>query len=653
MSLSATTVGTMSRVDIGIALVKGEMAGNTRNLVGRRHECEELDNVVARARAGSSPVLVLRGEPGAGKTSLLEHAIGSASDLRVIDAVGIESEMQLGYAALHQLCAPVLDRLGQLPQPQRNALGTAFGHIAGHVADRFLVGLATLTLLAEAADEQPMLCAIDDAQWLDVASAQALAFVARRLDAHSVGMVFAIREPRQELKGLPELVVEGLSDNDARELLRSVVAGPLDPRVRERMVAEARGNPLALVELARALSPAELAGSVGVTILERNPAPIEDSFRRQIEALPDEARLFLLVAAADPVGDPALIRRAAKRLGVTSTAACAHATGLMEIGSVVRFRHPLVRSAVYRAASAADHQRAHAALADATDPDLDPDRLLWHRAKATSEPEADVATELERSTSWAKKRGGLAAAAAFRDRAVEMTLDSEHPAQRALIRVALADDEVLLREGLAGLLERAGLEVVGQSGNARELIELVRQRRPELVVVDIRMPPTNSTEGLDAARLIREEFPQTAIMILSAHVEVEHAMDLLAAGGSSGYLLKSRVTDVEEFIDALQRIVKGGSVIDPVLVRELVAAKRVDDPLDEISPREREVLTLVAQGRSNAGIAKQLWVTEGTVEKHVHSILGKLNLPKAEDDHQRVLAVLAFLDTRESWSHPG
>lgn len=219
--------------------------------------------------------------------------------------------------------------------------------------------------------------------------------------------------------------------------------------------------------------------------------------------------------------------------------------------------------------------------------------------------------------------------------------------------MALADDEVLLREGLAGLLERAGLEVVGQSGNAQELIALVRQHRPELVVVDIRMPPTNSTEGLEAARLIREEFPQTAIMILSAHVEVEHAMDLLAGGGSSGYLLKSRVTDVEEFIDALERIVKGGSVIDPVLVRELVAAKRVDDPLDEISPREREVLSLMAQGRSNAGIAKRLWVTEGTVEKHVHSILGKLSLPKTEDDHRRVLAVLAFLDTRESLSHPG
>ena len=530
MSVSAATIRTTSRADIGIALVKGEPAGSTRNPVGRRHECETLDEVVARARAGKSTVLVLRGEAGAGKTSLLEHAIKSASDLRLVGAVGIESEMELAYAALHQLCAPVLDRLGQLPQPQRNALGTAFGLTAGQVSDhRFLVGLATLTLLVEAADEQPILCAIDDAQWLDVASAQAMAFVARRLDGHSVGMVFATREPSQELKGLPELAVEGLSGNAASELLHSVIAGPLDPRVLERIVAEARGNPLALVELARALSPAELAGGVGSPILERNP---------------------------------------------------------------------------------------------------------------------EVATELERSASRTEMRRGLAAAAALRDRAVEITLDSEHRAQRALVRVALADDEVLLREGLAGLLERAGLEVVGQSGNAPELIELVREHRPELVVVDIRMPPTNSTEGLEAARLIREEFPQTAIMILSAHVDVEHAMDLLAGGGSSGYLLKSRVTDVEEFIDALERIVKGGSAIDPVLVRELVAAKRVDDPLDEISPREREVLALVAQGRSNAGIAKQLWVAEGTVEKHVHSILGKLSLPKTEDDHQRVLAVLAFLNTR-------
>jgi serine/threonine-protein kinase PknK len=212
--------------------------------------------------------------------------------------------------------------------------------------------------------------------------------------------------------------------------------------------------------------------------------------------------------------------------------------------------------------------------------------------------------------------------------------------------VAVAEDEVLLREGLASLLERSGFDVVGQCGDGTELMSLVRERRPKLAVVDIRMPPSHATEGLDAARLIRDEFPETAILILSAHVEVEHAMDLLASGRGSGYLLKSRITDVDDFIDSLERIVRGGSVVDPELVRELVAARRVDDPLEDVTPREREVLALMAEGRSNAGIARQLWVTEGTVEKHVHSILGKLRLPDTADDHRRVLAVLAFLDSR-------
>jgi DNA-binding NarL/FixJ family response regulator len=213
-------------------------------------------------------------------------------------------------------------------------------------------------------------------------------------------------------------------------------------------------------------------------------------------------------------------------------------------------------------------------------------------------------------------------------------------------RVVLADDEVLLREGLAGLLERSGFEVVGQGGDGSELIALVREHRPDLILVDIRMPPAHSTEGLDAARVVREEFPEIAILVLSAHVEVEHAMDLLASGERSGYLLKSRVTDVEEFVQTLERIVRGGSVVDPALVQELVAARRVDDPLEEITPREREVLALMAEGRSNAGIARDLWVTEGTVEKHVHSILAKLPLPETQDDHRRVLAVLTYLDTR-------
>jgi DNA-binding NarL/FixJ family response regulator len=212
--------------------------------------------------------------------------------------------------------------------------------------------------------------------------------------------------------------------------------------------------------------------------------------------------------------------------------------------------------------------------------------------------------------------------------------------------VALADDDVLLREGLASLLDRSGFEVVGRCGTAPELLALVREHRPELVLVDIRMPPTHSTEGLDAARVIREEFPETAILVLSAHVEVEHAMDLLASGQRSGYLLKSRVTDVDEFIDTLGRVVRGGAAVDPVLVQELVAARRAEDPLEHLTPREREVLALMAEGRSNAGIARQLWVTEGTVEKHVHHILGNLRLVETGDDHRRVLAVLAFLDAR-------
>jgi DNA-binding NarL/FixJ family response regulator len=226
-----------------------------------------------------------------------------------------------------------------------------------------------------------------------------------------------------------------------------------------------------------------------------------------------------------------------------------------------------------------------------------------------------------------------------------MTTSEAEPGSAAT-RVVLADDDVLLREGLASLLERSAFAVVGQAGNGRELISLVREHRPDLVLVDIRMPPTHSTEGLQAARAIREEFPEVGLLVLSAYVEVEHAMELLASGQRSGYLLKSRVTNVDEFIETVERIAKGGSVVDPALVQELVAARRVDDPLEGLTPREREVLALMAEGRSNAGIARRLWVTEGTVEKHVHSILAKLRLPETDDDHRRVLAVVTFLEGR-------
>ena len=212
--------------------------------------------------------------------------------------------------------------------------------------------------------------------------------------------------------------------------------------------------------------------------------------------------------------------------------------------------------------------------------------------------------------------------------------------------MVLADDEVLFREGLASLLERSGFEIVGQCGEPSELLALIHEHHPELAIIDIRMPPSHTTEGLDAARSIRAEVPETAILVLSAHVQVEQATDLLASGRGSGYLLKSRVTDVDEFVETLERIVKGGSVVDPVLVQELVAARRVNDPLDVLTPREREVLSLMAEGRSNAGIGHQIWVSEGTVEKHVSSILMKLDLPATADDHRRVLAVIAFLDAR-------
>jgi DNA-binding NarL/FixJ family response regulator len=226
---------------------------------------------------------------------------------------------------------------------------------------------------------------------------------------------------------------------------------------------------------------------------------------------------------------------------------------------------------------------------------------------------------------------------------MEERIDGTAPARG---RVVIADDEVLLREGLAGLLERSGFGVVGQAGDGRELLELVHEHEPDLVIVDIRMPPTHTTEGLDTARAIREDLPETAILVLSAHVDVEHAMDLLASGERIGYLLKSRVTDLDEFLDTLDRILKGGSAVDPALVQGLVAARRVQDPLADLSPREREVLALMAEGRSNAGIARRLWVTEGTIEKHVRSILGKLRLPETGDDHRRVLAVITFLESR-------
>jgi DNA-binding CsgD family transcriptional regulator/tetratricopeptide (TPR) repeat protein len=404
-------------------------------LRGRRSECKVLDQLLASARVGDSRALVLRGEPGIGKTALLAYLLGRASGCGTARAVGVEAEMELAFAGLHQLCAPFLDRLDRLPAPQRNALSTAFGLRVDDAPDRFLVGLALLSLLSDVAEEQPLVCVVDDAQWLDQASAQALGFVARRLAAESVVLVFAVREPAADrhLTGLTELVVPGLVDGEARGLLLSVITGPIDERVRDRIVAETRGNPLALLELPRGLTPQELAGGFGLPDAAPLSGRIEDSFLRRLESLPPTTRLLLAVAAAEPIGDPVLVWRAAGQLGVDADAASpAVAAGLVDFAGHVRFRHPLVRSAAYRAASPEERRNVHRALADATDSDVDPDRRAWHRAHATSGPDEEVADELERSAVRAQTRGGLAAAAAFLEEATRLTADPARRAQRAL-----------------------------------------------------------------------------------------------------------------------------------------------------------------------------------------------------------------------------
>jgi DNA-binding CsgD family transcriptional regulator len=484
-------------------------------LLDRLVERAALSQLLEAARGGRSGVLVVRGGPGVGKTALLEDLIDSAHGFRVARAVGVESEMELAFAALQQLCGPMLDRLGQLPRPQRDALGVAFGLTGGSAPDRFLVGLAALSLLAEVAGDRPLLCVVDDAHWLDRASAQALGFVARRLLAEPVALLVAAREPGKEFAGLPELVVGNLAESDARELLGSVIMGPLDDRVRDRIVVEAEGNPLALLELPRALSPAELAGGYGQPGAPGLPGRIEDSFVRRLQALPADARLLLLVAAAEPAGDAALVWRAAGQLGIgLEAAAGAQADGLVAIGARVIFRHPLVRSVVYRAAAPADRRLAHEALADATDPRSDPDRRAWHRSQAAPGPDEDVAGELEDSAGRAQARGGLAAAAAFLERSAALTADPPRRAARALAAAqakyqAGAFDAALglVVAAEAGPLDEvqrahAGLlrgQIAFASNRGREAPALLLTAARQIEPLDVRLARETYLEALVAA----------------------------------------------------------------------------------------------------------------------------------------------------------
>jgi DNA-binding CsgD family transcriptional regulator len=402
------------------------------SLLGRADECALLDALLADVRRGESRSLILRGEAGVGKTALLQYLSESTSELTVLRAWGVQSDMELAYASLQQLCAPLADQLATLPAPQRQALETVFGLSSGTAPDRFLVGLGVLSLLSEAADGHPLLCVIDDAQWLDRASALTLAFVARRLLAEPVGIVFAAREPSDDLQHVADLEVRGVRNGDARALLSSAVAFNLDEQVRDRIIAETRGNPLALLELPRGLTAMQLAGGFGLVDAGALSGRIEESFVKRLDPLSFDARRLLLLAAAEPVGDPRLLLRASEQIGIAVSAVDGETDGLLALGDRVTFRHPLVRSAVYRTAAIHERRAAHLALAEATDRGTDPDRRAWHLAAAATEPDEEVAQELERSAGRAQARGGVAAAAAFLRRAAELTKDSALRAGRAL-----------------------------------------------------------------------------------------------------------------------------------------------------------------------------------------------------------------------------
>jgi DNA-binding CsgD family transcriptional regulator/tetratricopeptide (TPR) repeat protein len=575
-------------------------------LTGRRQECGVLDHLIDAVRAGGSRVLVVRGEPGVGKSALLDYLAGRAAGCRVVRAVGVQSEMELVFAGLHQLLAPMLDHLDRLPGPQREALRTAFGLGAGPAPDRFVVGLAVLGLLSEAAAERPLVCVIDDEQWLDRASAQALGFAARRLAAEPVGLVFATRVEEDELVGLPELAMEGLAKEDARALLDSALAGPVDARVRDLIVAETRGNPLALLELPRGLSPAQLAGGFGLPATGSLPGRIEHSFRRQLEGLPGEARRLLALAAADPSGDPLLVWRAARLLGIPVGAAVpATGAGLAELGVRVRFRHPLARSAAYRSASVEQMQEVHRALAEATDPAADPDRRAWHQAQAAAGPDEEVAAELDRSAGRARDRGGLAAAAAFLERAALLTPDPVRRTER-LLAAARAKRE-------AGELDAAlGLLIPAEAGpvDARQAAEM-ECLRGQIAFDQYR--------GSDAARLLlsaaRRFEPVNVRLARETHLDALGAAlvagDLGRPGGVREAAEAARAAPpgpvppgaVDVVLDALAlRLTEGYAAAAVALTRALEVLVSLDVGVGEA----RRWLWLVG-GRASRIVAVQLW----------------------------------------------
>jgi DNA-binding CsgD family transcriptional regulator len=560
------------------------LPGPPTDLVGRGSECALLDGLIDDIRRGKSRSLVLRGDAGIGKTALLEYLIAAASDLTVLRVVGVESEMELAYAGLHQLCGPLLHRLDSLPGPQRRALEIVFGLSAGSVPDRFLVALGALSLLSEVSEERPVLCVVDDAQWLDQTSALTLAFVARRLLAERVGLVFASREPAGQLGQLPGFEVGGLRDDDARALLSSAVRFALDEQVRDRIVAETRGSPLALLELPRSLSDTELAG-FGMAAVSALPGRLEEGFRRRVAALPEETRRLLLIAAADPLGDPILAWRAAELLGISAAAAVPAAeAGLCEFGTRVRFRHPLVRAAVYGAASAAERRRAHAAIAEVTDAQADPDRRAWHRALACSGPDEAVADELERSAVRARERGGQAAAAAFLERAADLTVDPARRAERALA----AAEASRLAGAVADALRLASVAERGPLGEFdRVRVDVLRDR-----VATVQGRVSDGPRLLLRAARRLERFDRRAARdacrdaftaaFMAASLAGDTGLPEVAAAIRSAAPLAEPPSVTDELLDAAATLVDVGYAAGAARVRRALAAfQAASVPRDE------------------------------------------------------------------------
>lgn len=556
------------------------------DIVGRRPERSALDGLLAGARDGRSGVVVLSGEAGIGKTALLERTrdVAAGSGFRVERSTGAESETQFAFAGLHQLCAPMLDRVSALPAPQEAAMAVALGLRGGAPPEGFLVGLATLSLLAEVAESQPLLCLVDDAQWLDEASAQILAFVARRLAAEQIALVFARRDADEHdlhpFVGVPELRMDGLGDPDARALLAGAVRAPLDEEVRERIVAEARGNPLALLELPRSTHQTHRAGGFELPDVMSVPRRVEDAFLRRSNTLPADTQMLLLAAAADPTGDLDLLWRAAAHLEIDREAtAPAEAAGLVEIDALVRFRHPLVRSAVYRAAAPSDVRRAHRALAAATDPRSDPDRHAWHRAQAAQDADEEAAADLERSAGRARSRGGVAAAAAFLEQATHLTPEPADRARRAL-DAAQATHDAGAFDRAVSLLDIAAAGPLDRRQGAR--LELLRaqiafNRTRDATVPGMLLDAARMLTPLDAALARVTYLRAIDAAIITGGLGDGRGVRDVAAVATAAPAPPGPVGASDRLLDALVALYTQGYAAGCSDVREALEALCVDD----------------------------------------------------------------------------